>query len=152
MFLIDAVSQRRRRRFVDDALHIQAGDPSRVLCRLALRVGEVCRHGDDGFGNLFAKVCLGVIPQLLQDHRGYLLRRVILAVDAYLIIASHMALNRGNGPVGVRNRLAFGNLTYHSFPCFRKRHNGRGGPATLGIRNNDGLAAFHNRNATICRT
>ena len=49
--LVQAVGQRGRGRFVDDALDFQARDAAGVLGRLALRVVEVRRHRDHGFGD-----------------------------------------------------------------------------------------------------
>ena len=45
--LVEAVRDRRRRRLVDDAQHVQAGDGAGVLRRLAPRVVEVGGYRDD---------------------------------------------------------------------------------------------------------
>jgi hypothetical protein len=57
----------------------QGGDLPGVLGRLALGVVEVRRHRDHGLLDRVAKLGLGVLAQLLQDHRGDLGRRVLLA-------------------------------------------------------------------------
>jgi hypothetical protein len=54
LLLIETVSQRGRRRLVDDALYIESGNLAGVFGRLSLRVIEICGNGDDGFGNLLA--------------------------------------------------------------------------------------------------
>ena len=68
-FLVETIGQGRRRGLVDDALHIQPGDPAGIFCSLALRVVKVRRHGDHRFGDRSAQVVLGRLLQLLQDHR-----------------------------------------------------------------------------------
>ena len=49
--LVEAVGQRRRRRLVDDAQHLEAGDGAGVLGRLALAVVEVGRDRDHGLAS-----------------------------------------------------------------------------------------------------
>src|SRR5207245_2260272 len=65
--LIQAVGKRRRSGFVHKSENLEPGDASGVLGRLALRVVEVCRHGDDGFRYGSAEVPLGVGLELNQD-------------------------------------------------------------------------------------
>ena len=67
--LVHAEGQRRRRRFVDDALHFQAGDAPGVLGGLPLAVVEVGRHGDDGFRHRVAEIILGGLLHLHQYAR-----------------------------------------------------------------------------------
>ncbi len=61
-------------RFVDDALYIETRDTTGVLGRLALRVIEISRHRDDGFGHFFAEVIFGGLFHLAQHFRGNLRR------------------------------------------------------------------------------
>ena len=49
--LVEAVSQSRRRRLVDDALDVEARDAAGVLGGLALGIVEVGRNRDDRFGD-----------------------------------------------------------------------------------------------------
>ena len=67
--LAEAVGQRRRGRLVDDAQHLEPGDPAGVLGGLALVVVEVGRAGDDGLLDLAAEVRLGDGLHLLE-HQG----------------------------------------------------------------------------------
>ncbi len=54
--LVEAVSERGSRRFVDDAQHVEAGDAAGVFCRLALRVVEIGRDGDDRLRDRLAEI------------------------------------------------------------------------------------------------
>ena len=86
--LVEPVGQRGGRRLVDDALDVEAGDPAGVLGRLALVVVEVGRDGDDRGVDGLAEVGLGVGLELLQDHRGDLRRRVLLAAGLHARVAA----------------------------------------------------------------
>ncbi len=55
-FGVQAVSQAGRRRLIDDAQDVQAGDGGRILGRLALVVVEIGRNGDDGFLDVLAEM------------------------------------------------------------------------------------------------
>ena len=77
---VETVGERRCRRLVDDALHFEAGNLSGIFGRLALRVVEVRRNGDDGFGHFLAEIVFRRLLQLLQNHRRDLRRRVLLAL------------------------------------------------------------------------
>src|SRR3712207_9409100 len=56
------------------------------------------------------EIRLGVGPQLLQDHRRDLLRRIPLAVDGDAVIRAHVPLDRGDGAVRVGDGLPLGEL------------------------------------------
>ena len=74
LLLVEAVGERRRRRLVDDAQHLEAGDLAGVLGRLALGVVEVGGNGDDGLRDRLAELGFGGLLHLLQDEGGDLLR------------------------------------------------------------------------------
>ena len=93
VLLVQAVGQRRRRGLVDDAQHIQARNAAGVLGRLALAVGEVCRHRDDGLRDRLAEIRFRVLLELLQDHGRDLLRRIFLAVDTDFAVGTHVPLD-----------------------------------------------------------
>ena len=79
--LVEAVGERRRGRLVDDAEHVEAGDPAGVARGGPLRVVEVRRDRDDGAIDvridlaLLGEVLLGAVLQLAQDERRDLRRR-----------------------------------------------------------------------------
>ena len=136
--LVEPVGQRGRGRLVDDPQHLEPGDRAGVLGRLALRVVEVRRHGDDRLGDLLAEELAGVVGQLAQDQRGDLLGRVLLAADLeahgvvrarddlvgddlrllvdLVPLAPDEALGRVDRALGVEDRLAPGDLPTSRWP------------------------------------
>ena len=86
--LVQTVGQRSRRRLVDDAEHLEAGDAASVARRRALGIVEVGRHRDDGFVHfgiditLGGKVFFGASLQLTQDECGNLGRRELALAEA----------------------------------------------------------------------
>ncbi len=95
--LVEAVGQRRGGRLVDDALDVEARDAAGVLGRLALIVVEVGRDGDDRGVDGLAQVRLGVGLELLEDHRGDLRRRVLLAARVHARVAAGCRRRRCTG-------------------------------------------------------
>ena len=169
LLLVETVGERRGRRLVDDAHHLEAGDLPGVLGRLALRVVEVRRHGDDRLGHRLTEVLLRRLLQLLQDHRGDLRRRIGLArrVDPHVAVAGpldrvrhhlhffgdfvelapHEPLDREDGVLGVGDGLTLGDLTDEPLACLREPDDGRRDAAAFRVGDDDGLAAFHDCDA-----
>ena len=171
--LLEAVGERSRGRLVDDPEDVEPGDLAGVLRRLALRVVEVGRDGDDRVGHRLAEVGLGVGLQLLEDHRGDLRRRVLLAAgldadvavralddlvrdDLHLLVdlrvlAPHEALDREDRVQGVRDLLAFRRRADEALAVTRERDDGRRGAPALGVRDHGGLPALQDRHARVRR-
>ena len=174
LLLVETVGQRRGRRLVDDALHIQAGDAARVTGRLALAVVEVGRHRNDRLRHRLAQVGLRSRLQLHQ-HLGADLRRSVatttnlkLAVPVlcladrvghplYFVLTlgefpADEPLGRENRALRVRDRLPLRNLTRNSLAVGVKRHNRGGRPRTLLVRDHDGLIALHHADNRVRRS
>ncbi len=83
LLLVEAVSERRCGRFVDDSQHVQPGDPPRILSGLALAVIEIGGHGDYRLGHRFAEIVLGGLLHLHQHHRRDLGRAVRFAAHIH---------------------------------------------------------------------
>ncbi len=87
MALVQSIRQRRRRRFVDDPKHLEAGDATGVASSGALGVVEVGRNRNDRAINLTVdlsggrKVFLRPALQLAQDKRRDLWRREFLVAE-----------------------------------------------------------------------
>ena len=172
--LIQAVGQRCGRRFVDDTAHFQTGDFARFLGSLALRVGEVGRNGDDGFGYFGAEVILGGLFHFLQDDRGDFLRGIESAVDidargvvvafdhfvsrpfnvfADLIVSlAHETLDRRDRTLRVGDRLPFGGVAHFPFVVVHERYDRRCRAASLAVGDHHGFVTLHHGNAGVRST
>ena len=143
--LVEPVGQGGRRRLVDDAQHLEAGDLAGLLGGGALGVVEVGGHGDDGLGDGVAEVGLGVALQLLQHAGGDLLRGVLLAVDVDRPAGAHVALDGPDRAVGVGDGLALGHLADEHLAGLGEGDDRRGGAATLGVGDDDRVAGLEER-------
>ena len=150
--LVDAVCKSGSGRLVDDTFDLEAGDLTGVLGRLTLSVGEVCGNGDDSFRHFIAEVSLCVGLQLLQDHRGDLLRSELFVVNGDFVVRTHLSLDGRDGSVGVGDGLTLGDLTDHSLAVFAECNNGRGGAGAFRVRDDDGFAAFDDRHTGVGST
>ena len=171
--LVEAVRERRGRRLVDDAEDVEAGDLAGVLRRLALRVVEVGRDGDDGVGDRLAEVRLRVLLELLQDHRGELRRRELLALclDAYVVVravhdlvrddlhllgdlvelAAHEALDREDRVLGVGHLLSARRSADEPLAVTPEGDDGRCRAPALGVRDDGGLRSLEHGHAGVGR-
>ena len=165
LLLVEAVGQRRRRRLVDDAQHVQPGDLAGVLGRLPLRVVEVRRHGDDRVGDRLAEMVLGRLLQLLQDHRRDFRRRILLAARfdprvavgrandgvgharrlarRLVVLAAHESLDREDRVFRVGHGLALGHLADQPLAVLGDGHHRRRRARAFLIDDDGGLPAFH---------
>src|SRR5665213_3614885 len=134
LLLLEPIGERGRGRLVDDAQHVEAGDPAGILGRLALAVVEIGWNGDDGLGDRLAEIGLGGFLHLLQDEGADLGGSVFLAAafdPGVAVVARHdlegdelhllldhrvdhapadQALDAVKGVLGVGDRLALGGL------------------------------------------
>jgi hypothetical protein len=69
VLLVEAVGDRRRRRLVDDAQHVQAGDGTGVFRRLTLAIVEIGGHGDHRVVHRMTQIVLRRLLHLGQ-HLG----------------------------------------------------------------------------------
>src|SRR5262249_13785195 len=172
LLLVEAVSERRGRRLVDDALHFKPGDAAGVLGRLALRVVKVGGNRDDGVGHLFSEVGFGGLLELSEDHRGDFGRRILLAHDLdarvpivaadyfvghhfhlfadFFVAAAHEALNRKDGVFGIGNGLALGDLPYEALATLGEGNHRRSCAAALLVRDHRGLSTLHDGHNGVC--
>ncbi|ELY54131.1 NAD-specific glutamate dehydrogenase [Natronococcus amylolyticus DSM 10524] len=147
--VVETVGHRRRGRLVDDALDVEAGDFAGVLGRLALLVVEVRRYGDDGLRDVVAEVLLGVVFDLLENHRRNLLGRVLLVVylDRVVLLA-HVALDRLDRPVGILDGLVLGRLADESLVVV-ERDDRRRRPFAFAVGDDLRIASLHDRERAV---
>ena len=170
LVLVEAEGEGGRSRLVDDALDLEAGDLARVLGGLALRVVEIGGHRDDRLADRLAEIVLGGLLHLLEDEGGDFLGAVALAGDidadvgavvddvvghelglvAHLLIsAPHETLDRVDRVLGVGDHLVLGRLADHALALGRKADDGGSRALALGVGDDDGLPALHDRHAGI---
>merc|ERR1719191_1556138 len=82
--LVKTVRDGRGSGLVDNAENLKARNRSGILGRLALRVVEVRRHGDDRVLHLLAEVVLRSLLHLREHHRRDLLRHELLRLALHL--------------------------------------------------------------------
>ena len=173
--LVEPVGERRSGRLVDDALDRQARDAAGVLGRLALRIVEVGRHGDDRFAHRLTEIVLGGLLHLHEHARGDLRRRHLLALHLdpgvavvrtgdlvgdhgdvppdhlVLELAADEALDGEQGVVGIGHCLALGRLAHQHLAVLGKGDDGGGGAIALAVLDHPGLAPLHDGHARVGR-
>ena len=85
----------------------------------------------------------------MQDEGAQLLRRVAFSVDGHAGLTAHQPLDAGHGAGGVRHGLALGGLAHQPLARFGEGHDGRRRALSLGIGDDDGLAALDHRRAAV---
>ncbi len=173
VLLVETVSQSGGRRLVDDTADLETGDFARLLGSLALRIGEVSGHGDDGLADLLPEVILGRLLHLLEDDGRNLLRSVLAPVDVdagriviaaddgirrtldvggdLVVTLAHETLDGEDRTLGVGNRLTLGGIADLALAVVDESDHRRRCTVTLGIGNHNGLVTLHDRHAGICR-
>src|SRR5665213_748804 len=175
LLLLEPIGERGRGRLVDDAQHVEAGDPAGILGRLALAVVEIGWNGDDGLGDRLAEIGLGGFLHLLQDEGADLGGSVFLAAafdPGVAVVARHdlegdelhllldhrvdhapadQALDAVKGVLGVGDRLALGGLAAEALAGLGEGDLGRRRARALAVFDDLRGLAFHHGNAGIRR-
>ena len=168
--LVEPVSQRSRRRLVDDSLNVQPRDPPRIFSSLPLRIVKVSRHSNDRLSDLLTQIVFRRLLQLLQNHRRDLRRGILLPLRhdhhvvpipldlvrdhlqffADLVIAPpHKPLDRVNRILRIGNSLPLSDLPHQPFAGLGESNDRRSSAATLFVRYNLRLPTLHNRHAGV---
>ncbi|MBT9163727.1 MAG: hypothetical protein DDT24_00647 [Chloroflexi bacterium] len=173
LLLIQTIGHRGCGGLVDYAKHIESGDNSRILGRLALAVVEISRHGDHRVGHFLPKVSLGVGLEFLQYHRRDFSGTIVLIphlhpgiaigslsdfIGQHLLIvfnrrllelAPHESLDAENGIIGIDNRLTLGNLSRQALPALADCHHRGRGASPFGAGDHRRFTPLHHRHTTI---
>ena len=140
--LFEAVGQCRCGGFVDDTQDVQACDLSGILGCLTLRIVEVCGDGDDRVGDGFTEVFFRVPLELGEDSCGDFLSGVLLVVDCHGPVSAHMALDRRDGAINVRDRLTLGDFANQDLAGLGECDDRRGRTCAFCVCNDCGFSAF----------
>jgi len=173
--LLEAVGERGGRRLVDDPEDLEPRDAPRVARRLALRVVEVGRDGDDRLADLLADRLLAELLDLAEDEGGDLLGGVVAVPHPDLHVPVRGRNDRigevlagvpdlGVVPLGanepldrvdrlrrVRDRLALGDLADEPLAVLGERDDRRGGPRPLAVRDDLGRPELDDGRAGVGR-
>ena len=174
--LVDTVSKRGSRRFVDDTLDFQTGDATGILGGLTLGVGEVGRNRDHSFGYWLTEEILSGFLHLLE-HFSRDLRwchlltlylnpgiavigtrnavRHDLQVTLYFVIfeaTTDQTLDGKQGIFGVGDSLTLGGLTNQNFTIIGIGDDGRGGTIAFGVLDNTRMVTIQNGYTGVGRT
>ncbi len=149
LVLVQAVSQRGRRRFVDNPAHLETGNLTGIFGRLPLGIVEISRHGYHRFIYFLAERGFGIGFHLLQNHRRnffrlvppighlyfdaaggrffYFVRQIILVVNHFLVapFPADQALHRRNRVCGINHRLPLGKKSGQTLARFRNGNDRR---------------------------
>ena len=172
-FLVQAIGQGRGGGLVDDALDLETGDAAGVLGGLALGIVEVSRHGDHRLGDFFTEIVFRGLLHFLEDLRGDLRRRHLLAfhfhpgvavvglgdrvghhfdvlLDHFVLeTTADQTLHRVQGVGRVGDRLTLGRLADEDFVVLGVGDDGRRRARALGVLDNLGFVPFHNSDTAV---
>jgi hypothetical protein len=177
LLLVEAVSERRGGRLVDDAEHFEPRDLAGVLRGLALRVIEISGNRDDGLRDLLAELRFRISLELRENHRADLRRAVGLRLPAglhldvrvavrslhhfvrhalqfvlhFVKFASHETLHREDRVRRVRHRLPLRSLADDAFAGLRERDDAGRRARAFGVFEHYRLTAIHDGHAGVGR-
>ena len=136
-----------------------------------MRVVEICRNGDDRFGDGFAEVVFGYFFHFLQHHGRYFLWGVQAAVDvdaAGVVVApdyfiryaagffaafaeahTHEPFDGRDRPGRVGDGLAFCRGADFALAVVQKAHDGRRRTGAFVIGDDNGFVADHHSHARV---
>ena len=91
--VVQAISQRRGSRFIDDPQHFKPCDPACILGRLTLRIIKISRNCDHRLIHRLAEITFCILFQLHQNIRRNFLWRITFSVNLFSPGRSHLPLH-----------------------------------------------------------
>ncbi len=149
--IVQAVCECGRGWLVQDTLHLKPGDLTGVLGGLALRIIEMRRDCNHGLCHVVSQLGLCVLLQFLQDHRGNLLRRILIVLQCSRIVFAHVALDRFHRVLPVGQELVLRGPPDQPFIVV-ERHDGRCDAFSLVVLDDCWFAVFERRHCAPCRS
>ena len=147
--VVKAVGKSGAGRLVDDTLHIEACNPSRVLRRLPLHIIKIGRDSDDCSSHCLTQILFRILLQLHQNHGADGLRLIILPVNADAPVRTHLSFDGTYGTVRIGGRLPPCHIAYQSFSLFSKCNDTGSSSCTGTVRHDDRLSVFHHSHTTV---
>ncbi|CDB58410.1 putative uncharacterized protein [Bacteroides ovatus CAG:22] len=170
--LIQTVSKSCGCRFVYNTFYFQTSNLSGFLSSLTLRVGKICRNGDNCFCYFLTEIVFGSFLHFLKNHCRNFLRSVQTSVDvntrsviitfhyfirntSYLLLYlipsfTHETFDREDCTCRVRNSLTFCRITHLTFTAIYESDNRRSRTFTFTVCNYYRFVTFEYGNTRVC--
>src|ERR1044072_3058905 len=120
--------------------------------RLALRVIEICRNRDDGFGDRCAQEPLGILLERLKNQRRQIFRAESARTELELMVRAHVTLEACRGQVRMRDEALSGRRANEQGPGVVEAHHGWGEHCSERIRNEPWFAIDDDADEAVGRT
>ena len=146
-----SIRQARRRRLVQDAHRLQAGQGCGLARSLALGIGEIGRNCNHRLLNRPAELAAGPVGQFAQNQCRDLRRRELPVAQRDGLVAAHFALDAANRAVRIEHQLIARPLAHQQFSRRGQTHH-RGQHILAARTQNRHFAVHKCRNLGVRRT
>ena len=151
-FIVQTICQCSCGRLVDNTFYFQTCNFTCILGGLALCVIKICGNGNHSLIYLFSQIALRICLQLLQNHSGDLLGRILFPINVASIVRAHISLNRSYCFLRIGHCLTLCRFSHKPLTCLSESHHRRRCPCSLSICDYGGFTPLHNSHTAICCT
>ena len=170
--LVQTVCKSCSCRFVNNTFYFQTCNLSGFFSSLTLRVGEICRNGDNSFCNFLSQIIFSSLLHLLKNHCRDFLRSVQTTVNIYtrsvvvtfhyfirntcnlflylVPVFTHKTFDREDRTCRVSNSLTFSRITYFTLAAIYKCNHRRSCTLTFTVCNYYRFVALKYGNTRVC--